>query len=234
MSYALVVGLDNQDRAWIESTLLRGGLDVAAASEADVLATGDLLPPRLVVVDDSAGREARLASLRHLQGHPALKGVPVIVLAYEGDVESFTEAITKGVAAYVVKPASSDELVATALRLSGWAGVTDRTERRRRIRRPLIMKVEAVHKTSKAHAMGQFVDVSGSGCRLEVPIPLQQGDLLRVILHSQDASTHVALGVEVRWARPGANGVTVAGCRFTGTTALLAGKMLGFVSSGLT
>ena len=74
-------------------------------------------------------------------------------------------------------------------------------------------------------------DVAQSEARLA----LAQGDLLRVILHSQDASTHVALGVEVRWSKPGANGgVTVAGCRFTGTTALLAGKMLGFVSSGLT
>jgi CheY-like chemotaxis protein len=234
LSYALVVGPENQDRTWIESTLLRGGLQVAAASEADVLAASDLLPPRLVVLDDASHRETRGASLRRLQGHPALKGVPIVVLAYEGDVESFTEAITKGVAAYLVKPTSPGELTETALRLAGWAAVTDRTERRRRIRRPLIMKVEVVHKLTKAHAMGQFVDVSGSGCRLEAPMPLQPGDLLRVILHSQDASTHVALGVEVRWTKAANDGTTVAGCRFTGTTALLAGKMLGFVSSGLT
>ncbi len=234
MSYALVVGPDNPDRAWIESTLLRGGLEVAAASEADVLVTGDLLPPRLVVLDDATNREARLASLRRLQAHPALKGVPLLVLSYEGDVESFTEAITKGVAAYLVKPASSDELVETAQRLSGWEGITDRTERRRRIRRPLIMKIEAVDKQTKAHMMGHLADVSGSGCRIELPLPVQPGDLLRVILHSQDASTHVALGVEVRWARQTGSGMTEAGCRFTGTTALLAGRMLGFVASGMT
>jgi CheY-like chemotaxis protein len=234
LSYVLVVGPDNQDRAWIETTLLGGGLEVAAASEADVLVTSDLLPPRLVVLDDATSREARLASLRRLQAHPALKGVPFLVLAYERDVESFTEAITKGVAAYLVKPASAQELVETAVRLSGWQSVTDRTERRRRIRRPLIMKIEAVDKQTKAHVMGHFADVSGSGCRLEVPMQVQPGDLLRVILHSQDASTHVALGVEVRWARETAPGMFEAGCRFTGTTALLAGKMLGFVSSGLT
>lgn len=229
-----MVGPDNPERAWIESTLLRGGLEVAAASEADVLVTGDLLPPRLVVLDDASNREARLASLRRLQAHPALKGVPLLVLAYEGDVESFTEAITKGVAAYIVKPASSDELIETAKRLSGWEAATNRTERRRRLRRPLIMKIEAVNKATKAHVMGHFEDVSGSGCRIEVPMPLQPGDLLRVILHSQDASTHVALGIEVRWARETSSEMTEAGCRFTGTTALLAGKMLGFVSSGLT
>ncbi|HET7294133.1 MAG TPA: response regulator [Vicinamibacteria bacterium] len=234
MGYALVVGPDNPDRAWIESTLLQGGLEVAAASEADVLVTSDLLPPRLVVLDDATSREARLASLRRLQAHPALKGVPVLMLAYEGDVESFTEAITKGVAAYLVKPTSANELVETAQRLSGWEGGTEHTERRRRIRRPLIMKIEAVNKATKEHVMGHFADVSGSGCRIEVPMVLKPGDLLRVILHSQDASTHVALGIEVRWAREKAPGTTEAGCRFTGTTALLAGKMLGFVSSGLT
>jgi response regulator RpfG family c-di-GMP phosphodiesterase len=234
LSYALVVGPDNPDRGWIENTLLQAGIEVAAASEADVLVTGDLLPPRLLVLDDASSREARLASLRRLQAHPALKGVPLLVLAYEGDVESFTEAITKGVAAYLVKPANSGELVETAKRLSGWEGVTDRTERRRRIRRPLIMKIEAVDKQTKAHAMGHFYDVSGSGCRVELRLRVQVGDALRVILHSQDASTHVALGVEVRWVRETAPGVFEAGCRFTGTTALLAGKMLGFVSSGLT
>ena len=234
MSYSLIVGPDGRDRAWIETTLLHGGIEVAAATEADVLATHDLLPPRLIVVDDDASREARMAMLRRLSGHPALKGVPVIVLAYEGDVESFTDAITKGVSAYLVKPVSGDELLGLAQRLAGWAGVTDRTERRRRIRRPLIMKIEVDLRARKLKVMGQITDVSGSGCRIEVPEPVAAGDSLRVILHNQDSSTHVALGVEVRWSKQSEGGSWIAGCRFTGTTALLAGKMLGFVSSGLT
>lgn len=234
MSYALVVGFDNPDRAWIETTLLGGGLEVAAATEADVLATGDLLPPRLLVVDDSGTREARTATLRRLQGHPAIKGVPIVVLSYESDVDSFTDAITKGVSAYLVKPVSGEELVALAQRLAGWVDVTDRTERRRRLRRPLILKVEVDLRARKLKVMGELTDVSGGGCRLELPEQAAPGDMLRVILHSQDASTHVALGVEVRWVKPVSEDLWALGCRFTGTTALLAGKMLGFVSSGLT
>jgi DNA-binding response OmpR family regulator len=234
LSYTLVVGPDNRDRAWVETTLLRGGLEVAAATEADVLVTKDLLPPRLMVVDDSASREARSAMLRRLQGHPALKGVPLIVIAYEGDVDSFTDAITKGVSAYLVKPVNGDELITLAHRLAGWLDVTDRTERRRRLRRPLIMKIEVDLRARKVKVMGQVTDVSAGGCRIEIPEPVVQGDALRVILHSQDSSTHVAMGVEVRWTKQIAEGLYAAGCRFTGTTALLAGKMLGFVSSGLT
>ena len=229
-----MVGSDTRDRDWVERTLLRGGIEVATATEADVLVAKDLLMPRLVVFDDQSTRESRMATLRRLHAHPSLKGVPVLVLAYEGDVESFTDAITKGAAAYLVKPVAADELIPLAQQLSGWVGMSDRTERRRRVRRPLIMKVEIDVRSRHQKLMGRFVDVSGSGCRIEMPDIVAPGDLLRVVLHSHDASTHVALGVEVRWSLPMDGGGCAAGCRFTGTTALLAGKILGFVSSGLT
>jgi hypothetical protein len=82
--------------------------------------------------------------------------------------------------------------------------------------------------------MGQIVDVSGSGCRVELTEELKPGDLVRVILQGHEGSTHVALGAETRWHRVAPDGTHVAGLRFTGTTAMLAGKILGFVSSGMT
>jgi hypothetical protein len=57
---------------------------------------------------------------------------------------------------------------------------------------------------------------------------------VRIILHGHEDSTHVALGAEVRWHRVAPSGVHVVGVRFTGTTALLAGKLLGFASTGMT
>ena len=98
------------------------------------------------------------------------------------------------------------------------------------------MKVEVDIRARKHRVPGQIVDVSGGGCRIEMAEPVAPGDLLRVILHGHDDSTHVALGAEVRWACQAADGDLgwIAACRFTGTTALLAGKILGFVSSGLT
>jgi hypothetical protein len=46
----------------------------------------------------------------------------------------------------------------------------------------------------------------------------------------------VTLGGEVRWHRPSTDDpeLHVCGLKFTGTTALLAGKILGFVSTGMT
>ena len=76
---------------------------------------------------------------------------------------------------------------------------------------------------------GQIVDVSGGGCRVELREPLEKGDLVRVVLHGAEDTTHLTLGAEVRWHRTTPDGVTVAGLRFTGTTALLASKVLGMV-----
>lgn len=232
--YALVVGPLSQDRNWIETTLLQGGLRVSLFTEAEVLAAHDFQPPRLLVIDDSGHREERGASLRRLEAHPVLKGVPIMVLAYDADIESFTDAITRGVAAYLVKPVSGQELVLVARRLSGWTGTSEQSERRKRLRRPLIMKVEVDIRARKVRVPGQLVDASGSGCRIELAEELAPGDLVRIILQAHEASTHVALGAEVRWHRVAPDGTHVAGLRFTGTTALLAGKILGFVSSGMT
>lgn len=232
-AYTLIVGPDDRDRAWTESVLVRGGLDVTTATEADALVARNLAAPKLLIVDDSGARPDRMATLRRLQSHPALKGVPLLILAYDSDIDSFTDAITKGASAYLVKPVSGAELLRVAQRLSGWVGTSEHTERRRRIRRPLLMKIDVDVRAQKTKILGQMLDVSPSGCRIEIPTRVGPGDLLRIILQGQDASTHVALGVEVRWSRPGPTGC-VAGCRFTGTTALLAGKILGFVSSGLT
>jgi DNA-binding response OmpR family regulator len=232
--YTLVVGPDTPDRAWIEETLMRGGLEVAAATHEDLANMLDIVPPHLAVLDDASNQAERMANFRSLRAHPALAGVPVVMLAYDSDIESFSEAISKGAAAYLTKPASAEELVSVAHKLSGWLRSSDRTEKRRRLRRPLVMKVEVDIRARKIRVPGQIIDVSGGGCRLEMAEPVDRGDLLRVILRGTDDTTHMALGAEVRWAFQDKGGTWVAGLRFTGTTALLASKVLGFVHTGLT
>jgi CheY-like chemotaxis protein len=230
----LVISRNSADRSAIDQALRSAGLEVAAATEADVLVANDLMPPILVVVDDNSSKDERLASLRRLQAHPALQGIPVVILAFDGDIDSYSGAITKGAAAYLVKPVPTEELIDVARKLSGWVGMTDCTEKRRRVRRPLIMRVDVDLRSRKVKISGHLMDVSGGGCRLEVTEAIEPGENIRVILHGYDASTYVALGAEVRWHRQTAPGVHVVGCRFTGTTALLAGKLLGFVSGGMT
>src|SRR5262249_58875077 len=130
------------DGVWIEGVLMRGGLEVAAASEDELHAMPDIVPPQLVLLDDSGAHPERMASFERVRTHPALLGVPVVVLAYDADIDSFSTAITKGAAAYLVKPANAEELVGVAHKLSGWLRSTARTEKRRRLRRPLVLKVD--------------------------------------------------------------------------------------------
>jgi len=232
--YALVVGPEGPDRDWAAVTLQESGLEVAAATEDEIMAGRDWVPPTLLVLDDHATRDERKSTQKRLQGHPSFVGVPLLILAYDNDIDSYTGALTKGAAGYLVKPVNADELTTAARKLVDWKRNADRSEKRRRLRRPLLMRVEVDIRARKLRVPGELVDASGAGCRIELSEALQPGDLVRIVLHGHDDSTHVALGAEVRWHRQAPSGIHVVGVRFTGTTALLAGKLLGFASTGLT
>jgi len=227
-----VVGPAGEDRAGAAAILGTAGLEVAEATEAEVLGAPDQAPPILVVLDDSRGRAARDAAQARLKRHPALQGVPLLILAYDADIDSYSGAITQGAAAYLVKPVDPEEFADAARRLSGWRGRGDLTEKRRRVRRPLLMKVDVELRRDKRRLPGQLLDASGGGCRVEVAEEVAAGELVRVTLHTHDDSTHVALGGEVRWHAAVPAPAHQLGLRFTGSTAAMAGQLLGFAASG--
>ena len=229
--YTLVVGPDSPDRAWLESVLLRGGLEVAACTEAEILAMPDVVPPQVVFLDDSTAREERMASFANLKAFPALAGVPIVILALDADMDSFSGAITRGAAAYLVKPVAAEEVVAVAHKISGWLRSGDRTEKRRRLRRPLLMRVDVEVSGRGGVVPGQIIDASGTGCRVELQGPVEKGDAVRLTLYGVEGSTDLSLGAEVRWQRRAPDGTQVAGVKFTGTTAVLAGRLLGTLAA---
>jgi CheY-like chemotaxis protein len=228
--YTLVVGPDSPDRAWLESVLMRGGLEVAACSEAELLGMADIVPPQIVILDDSGSREERMATFANLRAHGPLAGVPIVVLAYDADIDSFSTAITRGAAAYLVKPVAAEEIVAVAHKISGWLRSTDRTEKRRRLRRPLLLRVDVEVAGREGVTPGQIIDVSGSGCRVEVRGPLEKGNAVRLTLYGVEGSTDLSLAAEVRWHRVAPDGAHVVGVKFTGTAAVIAGRLLGTLS----
>jgi len=231
--YSLVVGNDGPDRAWVEAILMRGGLEVAACTEAELLAMPDIVTPQIVILDDATAREERMATFANLRAHPPLVGVPIVVLAYDADIDSFSAAVTRGAAAYLVKPVPAEEVVAVAHKISGWLSSSDRTEKRRRLRRPLLLRVDVEVRARKLIVPGQIVDVSGTGCRVELKEPLEKGESVRVTLYGLEGSTNLTLGGEVRWHRQAPDGTHVIGAKFTGTAAVLAGRMLGTIPDRL-
>ncbi len=227
--YCLVVGDDAPDRAWVEGILLRGGLEVAACTEAELLAMPDIVPPQIVILDDASARKERMATFANLRAHAPLSGIPIVVLAYDADIDSFSAAITRGAAAYLVKPVAAEEVVAVAHKMSGWLSSADRTEKRRSLRRPLLLRVDVEVRARQLTVPGQIVDVSGSGCRVELNEPLEKGEAVRLTLYGLEGSTNLMLGGEVRWRRQAPDGTHLIGAKFTGTAAVLAGRMLGTV-----
>lgn len=228
--YTLIVGPDSPDRAWLESVLIRGGLEVAACSEDELLAMPDIVPPQIVVLDDASRREQRMATFANLRAHVALIGAPIVVLAYDGDMDSFSGVITRGAAAYLKKPVAPEEIVSIVHRITGWLSSVDRTEKRRRLRRPLLMRIDLSVEGQGGVAPGEIVDVSRKGCRIEVTRPVAKGDPVRLTLHGLEGATELALGGEVRWERRLPDGRHVAGVQFTGTSAVLASRLLGTLS----
>lgn len=236
--YLLVVSEREVNQLALEATFRNAGFEAASATVEEVLALHDLVPPKLVILDDATDRGARKELQKQLGRHPRLIGVPLLVLARDGDMDSFSEAIAGGAAAYLKKPASAAELTELAVRLSGWSGRGDWTEKRRRIRRPLILQIHVQRRSDRVRQRGQMLDASSGGCRVEVTQDVTPGEKVQVILHAEtpdtegEDSTYLGLGAQVRWSRQIEAGRFELGLRFTGTTAILAGKILGFTPVG--
>jgi hypothetical protein len=158
---------------------------------------------------------------------PMRRGPPVIVLSRCDDIDSFSNAVTLGAAAYLVKPVEAEELHEVSARLALWRQATAQGGRRLARRRPLFIGVD-LEPAGRAPLRGRLLDVSATGCRVEVPLPgLRAGEALRVTPRALSDTTGIALGAQVRWRRTPPGGPQVAALRFGGTTALLAGRIFG-------
>jgi hypothetical protein len=189
--------------------------------------------PCLVVIVDSPARRSALTSGSGMPKHCALNA-PYIVMSDDDSVESFGSAIAGGAAAYLAQPVGVKELLMAARRLIAPLPSSPGVERRRRARRSLLIAIEVDARATGRHMEGWMLDVSGSGCRLEVPEPIPTGMCVRIVLHAGAHATEIALSAEVRWSRRIDSCRYYLGIRFTGTSALLAAKMLGAVPSGQT
>jgi hypothetical protein len=151
---------------------------------------------------------------------------PVIVVSPRADIDSFTNAITSGVAAYFTEPADLEAVAAAARRLAAWREAPAEIDTRVWPRRPLLLEVDvdSAGRRFRAH----LVEVSGSGCRLETRGKLRRGEAVTLTPHALGESTGIAIGATVTWTRMDeAAGVCTAAVRFNPTSALLAPRIFG-------
>lgn len=199
-----VVAPAGAERDGIEEALRWGGLDP----------TGDADGVVVVVLDDAAG--------------PPWPEVPVIVISSKTDIDSFSNALTSGAAAFLTTPVVAAELTSAVFRLAQWKAPPPGLSTRRRSRRPLLLDVDLL--IDERLVRGHLVDVSGGGCRVEAYGRVRRGSVVRLTPRALGTSTGIALGATVTRTRRD-NSVQPPLCevalRFNGTSALLAARIFG-------
>jgi len=230
----LVVGGSAEDGRWLEDALRPSGLAVTVRPLEDALAApaAENRPrPEVVVLHERRRREDLLESLDRLRADPALGDSPLVVVDHERDIERFIAAVGRGAAACVCPPLDPVHLRATVTRLARWRDGKGPLDRRRRGRRPLLLRVD-VHLPDKRVLVGLLRDVSGTGCRIEAPERVAPGTEVSITPYGYDASLEFRIGAIVHRHLEPEPGQHVLACRFTGTGAVMAPRLFA-VKSGL-
>jgi hypothetical protein len=160
--------------------------------------------------------------------HAPWPDVPTIVVSSKTDIDSFTNAITSGAAAYLVAPVAAAELTATVCRLAQWIPPAPGPGARRRSRRALLLDVDLV--IEGRHARGHLVDVSAGGCRVETYGRIRRGSEVKLTPRALGTTTGIALGATVTRTRRDDSvqpPICEVALRFSGTSALLAARIFG-------
>jgi CheY-like chemotaxis protein len=190
--------------AWI---LTDFGHDVETAADgAEAL---DRLPhaprPDLLILDILMPRVDGWAVLGALGEMP--RRPPVLVLTGLVDYPTFLRAVRAGAAAFMVKPFRFQDLVGMCQRLLSTADQPPETERRGSARRLLITDVDLLAADGATPlARGDLVNLSTTGARLDLGVPLAEGDRLRLAVNVPGRVRPFRLEAVVQWQKPSAAG----------------------------
>ncbi len=203
--FVLVRGGARRLRAQVTGALRGAGMEPVASHPAPAVA---------VMIEDAA--------------HPPWPGVPTVVVSSKSDIDSFTNAITSGAAAYLTVPVQGAELVDAVRRLARWKAPAPGTGTRRKPRRALLLEVDL--EIDGRRRGGHLVDVSAGGCRVETHGRVTRGAEVRLTPRALGTSTGIALGAVVTRTRRDASvqpAVCEVAMRFNATSALLAARIFG-------
>jgi DNA-binding response OmpR family regulator len=177
-----------------------------ASGGAEALQKIKANPPDLIILDlrmPGVDGWAVLDQLAKMDAAP-----PVVVLTGLDDADSFRKSIGSGGTAYVIKPFRFHELLATCQRVLLTASQSREVsvERRRQARRTLIVEVSVLSREQRPFALGELFNLSLTGACIELGLPLDVGERVRVSFNiPRGHSPH--LEGEVRWRRETARGV---------------------------
>jgi CheY-like chemotaxis protein len=184
--------------AWILTDL---GHEVDTAVDgAEALERLHQHPPDLMILDILMPRVDGWGVLSALSAMP--QRPPVLVLTGLVDYPSFLRAVREGASAFLVKPFRFQDLVSMCERMltSGLEPPAD--ERRQHRRRLLITDVDLLSTDGAPLTRGDLVNVSLSGARLDLGVPLAEGNRVRLAVNIPGQTRPLHLQATVQWQKP--------------------------------
>lgn len=192
---------DEEDVQVLVCRILRDvGYEVDAASDGgEAIEKMAVHRPDLLVLDLMMPGIDGWGVLDHLRR--VADAPPVVVVTARADYGSFARGVREGAAAYVFKPFRFHELVATCQKvlLSGVRRSAVADERRRSPRRVLMVDVKVLSKERAPIALGELVNLGHGGAQVDLGVPLEVGDSVRIAFHSPAGGFPLSLDSQVRW-----------------------------------
>jgi CheY-like chemotaxis protein len=141
---------------------------------------------------------------------------PVVIVTARTDYATFARGIREGGTAFVCKPFRFHELVATCQRLllPGARRVPFPGDRRATPRRTLMVEVKVLSRDRAPIALGELVNLGPAGAQVDLGVPLEVGDSVRVAFHVPGGDAPLSLEGEVRWRTSAAPRGFAHGLRF--------------------
>jgi CheY-like chemotaxis protein len=204
----LVVEDEEEVQILVGRILQSAGHEVETALDgAEAIRKIERNVPDLIILDLLMPGVDGWSVLDHLsQRHQAL---PIVVLTGRSDPESFRRGISSGAIAFVTKPFRFHELLATCQRVLLTTGSDHdiAVERRNEPRRTLLVEVSVLSREHQPIAVGELLNLSSSGACIELAVPIDIGERVRVSMRiPRGHSPH--LEGEVRWRRAAARGMS--------------------------
>ncbi len=200
-SKRILVVDDEEDVQVLVSRILRdAGYEVTRASDGqEAIDKLGVDRPDLIVLDlmmPGVDGWGVLQFLRTQKDPP-----PVVIVTARTDYGTFARGIREGGTAFVCKPFRFHELVATCQRLllPGARPTPFPGDRRANPRRTLMVEVKVLSRDRAPIALGELVNLGPGGAQVDLGVPLESGDSVRVAFHVPGGETPLSLAGEVRW-----------------------------------
>lgn len=207
----LVTDDDRNVLALMERVLTGAGFEVDTAdSGRAAIKKIDSSRPELVTLDLIMPDVDGWGVLAHLRRIPA----PPPVLVVTGHPESVGPfSVMASVAAYIVKPFGTAELVTTCRKILAPRVPPPPGQEDRRLlpRRMFVVQAQVLSATGELLGTGHIVELGPSGVRIDVGVPLQVGDELEVVFRLPGAKEPIRSKCLVRWHQAPAAGLELVG-----------------------